>query len=138
MLPALDERERVAAFRVGVLTTLAACALAPLSGASSVPREPTRIPGTFAADRRPLPPLRIPAFRATRDPFQPQAADVPANSLTRAVVFGREPRAIVDLGGKEMLVEVGDAIAGMRVSSIDDNGVVLSDGTRIPLRSGQP
>jgi hypothetical protein len=139
MLPTLDDKQRAAMFRWGVLISLAAMTLGPsaVSPASSVDmKSPADAPSETPV--RTLPAFAIPAVRLGSDPFVAKAADVPAGTAVRAVIFGGAPRALIEIGGKELMVGVGDAIAGVRVLAIEDRGVSLSDGSFIPIRGVKP
>ncbi|HEY9085241.1 MAG TPA: hypothetical protein VIN40_04795 [Candidatus Tyrphobacter sp.] len=137
MLPALHDRERAVLFRWALLIAGAACALAPLNGAPSSSGVRTAAP-SGAWESPGLPRLRFPEVRVGRDPFVPQASDLPANAVVRAVILGDSPHALIEIGSRTMLVGIGDVLAGARVSAIDDSGVVLSDGSRVPLHGEVP
>lgn len=133
MLPQLCDKQRRAFLRLGVFLACSAIALSPLAGAPAVPR-PHPSYGTIAlyGNLRPDPvTTMMPLGR--RDPFAPRAADFQQGSVVRAVLLGPIPRALVDLGSDEHLVGVGDTIGGVEIEVIDDSGIVLSDGSRIPL-----
>lgn len=74
-------------------------------------------------------PSRMGPLALVRDPFVPQAAELPQGVVVRAVVLGTAPHALVELGGETVLVGVGDTIGGVPVVAIDDRGVRLADGT---------
>jgi hypothetical protein len=137
MLTPLHDRQRAVLFRWGVLAVFAASALAPLSG---LPSREARLPGTTSlqTNLRPLPPFRLPAILIGPDPFIPKAAAIPSNAAVSGVIFGGAPHALIEIGGKELIVGIGDPIGGARVVRLDDRGVYLSDGSLIPLRGVQP
>ncbi len=119
--------------RTGILMMMLACALAPFCGVTSADegahvvrsREGDR--GSFTSFVREQPSL------PKRDPFVATAVDLPHDAAVQAIVIDGKARALVRLGGKTAIVGVGDTIAQLTVVSIGRNGVVLSDGTRIPL-----
>jgi hypothetical protein len=138
MLPALHDNQRTVMFRWGMLVMVASIALGPLSG-SPANVAATRSPGEqIQAELKPLPGFTLPALPMAPDPFTPRAAVIPSGTVVHAVVFGGSPRALIQIGSRESIVGVGDTIVGVRVMKIDDRGVLLSDGSFIPLRSARP
>lgn len=138
--------------------------LAPLAGRSSleVARERTIFAARFA-----VPVLdndsKMPALRVIRDPFVPESAapidahsdgGAPGTRVTRgtptgyivpgaaplvtAIVTGASPLALVDDGTRVRVVRRGDALAGSTVTAIDERGVRLKSGTRLPLSQDVP
>lgn len=138
MLPRLHDRQRGALFRWGVLAVVAASALGPLSGSPAGVRSRVGSALELRVDLEPLPRLSFPSVRIGADPFAAKAANVAAGTVVRAVIFGETPRALIEIGNKEVIVGVGDIVAGVRVREIDDRGVHLSDGSFIPLRGTSP
>jgi len=136
-LPALYDGQRAVIFRWGMLLAAAACALAPLSGASSAtPRN--GVAGARIRIGR-LAPLGVPSpIALKRDPFIPRAAELPSGTVVEAVLLGESPHALISVGAQTAIVGVGDAVAGIRIQSIDARGVRLADGTRLWLRGAAP
>jgi hypothetical protein len=133
MLPALCDEERSLVFRWALLIAGAACALAPLNGSSSNTSVRLRTAGDSLSARYRLSTFHPQGFQVARDPFVPQAADLPANAVVRAVLLGETPHALIETGNRTILVGIGDVFAGVRITRIDDGGVLLSDGSRILL-----
>jgi len=70
-----------------------------------------------------------------------ESAAEPTRTLAlKATIAGPEPVAYVEDGQTLQIVRPGDAIAGLRVRSIDLHGVVFDDGTQLelPERSSPP
>jgi hypothetical protein len=137
VLPPLDDRQRRALLRFGIFLAGAAIALSPLVGVPAVPLGGSRENAKVQYEFQPEPRVTIMPL-GQRDPFAPQAADLPQGAVTLAVLLGAAPRAIVEIGSVESLVGVGDRIANVRVTAIDDGGVLLSDGSRIHLKGDTP
>ncbi len=138
MLPALYDRERSALLRWALLIAGGACALAPLNGASSGSGVPLPSAREDRQSSQSLLRFRLPSFHIGRDPFIPQVAELPADAVVRAVVLGETPHALIEIGSRTMLVGIGDVLGGVRVEAIDDTGVLLSDGSRVPLHGVTP
>lgn len=135
IIPALYDDQRGAAFRWGVLLVMAACALMPLAGSTTV--RPHVAKNAFGdlpiADEPSSNAASFPTLR--RDPFVPTATDVPDGVRVEAVVFGPAPRALVQVGSQSMVVAVGDRLLGTRVDAIEQTGIRLGDGTWLGLGS---
>ncbi len=103
-----------------------------------------------------LAPVAIAPVAPRRDPFRapdsdastavgglvlPENAggDAPAFGLAhgalavRAVVLGREPRALVEIDGHVAVVRVGTRLAGAMITGIDAHGLTLAGGRRVAL-----
>ncbi|HUY42075.1 MAG TPA: hypothetical protein VMV82_11015 [Candidatus Dormibacteraeota bacterium] len=86
-----------------------------------------------------LAPLGVPSpIALKRDPFIPRAAELPSGTVVEAVLLGESPHALISVGAQTAIVGVGDAVAGIRIQSIDARGVRLADGTRLWLRGAAP
>jgi len=70
---------------------------------------------------------------ANGTPLPPAAEGVPNQVVVRAVVIGPSSRALVDQNGKVSVLAVGDMLGGVPIQSIDSQGIVLSNGTRIAM-----
>ena len=81
-------------------------------------------------------PLLIPDVVVKRDPFVAQVRPLPSGTFVVAVILGATPRALLELGRQTRIVGLGDSVAGYRVVAIDERGIVLSDGNRLPARTG--
>jgi hypothetical protein len=57
----------------------------------------------------------------------------PAAARVTAIATGSQPTAIVEDGGTERLVAVGDPLGGSTVAAIREGGVVLRDGRLLSL-----
>ncbi|MGD1066971.1 MAG: hypothetical protein ABR975_09160 [Vulcanimicrobiaceae bacterium] len=78
----------------------------------------------------------IPAVPAALPILPPNAAAPNATVRVAAIVTGAHPFALItDERGPHLLAR-GDRIAGSVVATIDGTGVMLVDGSRLPLRSG--
>ncbi len=136
-LPALYDGQRAVVFRWGMLLAAAASALAPLSGASSATASGAVASALIRIGR--LGPLGIPSqVVLRRDPFVPRAAELSPGTVVEAVLLGESPHALVSVGPEATVVGIGDLVGGIRVQSIDANGIRLSDGTRLWLRGSAP
>ena len=132
--PALYDDQRATLFRWGLSAIVAACALAPLCGESSMQHDRTSPVHTLSPAALPAASTPAPAV-LNRDPFVPRAIELPGDVAVRAVVMGAKPHALVDIGAQTILVGVGDEVGGARVVTIDDTGVRLTDGTLIRFES---
>lgn len=83
-------------------------------------------------------PLRVPDVVVKRDPFVPQVQPLPSGTFVVAVILGITPRALLELGRQTRIVGLGDSVAGCRVIGIDEGGILLSDGNRLPVRAERP
>ncbi len=52
------------------------------------------------------------------------------------IIGGDRPRALVRVGADERIVAIGESIDGIRIVGIDDAGVRLTSGVRLPLDAG--
>jgi len=57
---------------------------------------------------------------------------VPAFAV-KAVVLGADPRALLDVGGSVRVVGIGDIVGTRVIRAIDESGLTLADGTKVPL-----
>lgn len=131
--PALRDSQRSVIFRWGSLATFAAIALSPLNGSGTMRSSGaiTNMGVAFA----PLPPYVPPRIvTARRDPFVPEAEELPQGSVVQAIVLGPTAHALVHVGSRIELVGIGDRVGGTSVVIIDKNGIWLADGTHIPMR----
>ncbi len=55
--------------------------------------------------------------------------------IVRAVVLGPQSRALVESSGTVQVLGVGDSLSGEAITAIDARGIILADGSRLPLRS---
>lgn len=123
-----------------------ACAFALVcaaAGAATGDGESTR----GAAAARTAVVSRIPAapivpIGVVRDPFvadEMSATAAPKRAarwdsvVVRAVALGENARALIDDGGSERIVAAGDLVLGSRVAAIVPGGLVLTNGSRLPL-----
>lgn len=166
MLPALYDDERRAIARVAGMLVLGAACVLPMTvqGSAVASADETNAPHAAAIPHLPGP-LTFPAYTLTRDPFEtdraiaagaPRSAiavvlppnigagadgddAVPAsgNLAVRAIVLGERSRALVEEGGNVRVVGIGDAVDGLTVTEITASGIVLSDGSRVPLAEGR-
>lgn len=60
----------------------------------------------------------------------PAALSAKAPAL-RAVILGATPKALIDVGGRSMLVGLGSPLLGSSVAAIRTDGIVLQDGERL-------
>lgn len=144
MLPALQDRERVAIWKAACVLAFIVLCLAPFDSQSSVRVKDTR--GEEAVQQRIAFPkddvvAMLPAIR--RDPFVASAHAIAEERSTlfdtfivQAVELGPEPGALVDTGHGSALVHVGESIAGSPIVAIDSGGVALSNGVRLLLHPG--
>jgi hypothetical protein len=134
-VPALYDHERTIAFRWGACIAVGAAAIVPLTASTSVPSAAPDVRASVAAPQSLPPYVRVAAGRADRDPFVPQAVELPEDAEVQAVIFGDVPRAVIAYGGKTILVGIGDTVLGLRVTAITSQGVELSDGIQVPMRT---
>lgn len=139
MLPALYDSARATLFRWSLLAVGSGVAFMPLVGSTSVMKADGSTPiGGVLAGTQAMPALRAGRVSAARDPFVPQAVELPENATVRAVILGTTPHALLELGSRTVVVGIGDIVGGLRVSEIDDRGVLLSDGSLLPMQGVQP
>ena len=150
MLPGLFDDERAALRRLAAMLVAGALALLPLTSQRSLdagaaaaedsaatPSAPPRLsrmtfPG-FDVERDPFVPARVQsqaAFRATGPPAAP--------ALVRAIVTGSPTRALLETGGTVRIVAPGDRIGERTILDILPAGIVLSDGTHLPIVASTP
>lgn len=140
MLLPLNARTRRTTLRVGLSATIGAMSLLalalPASGVALEGGAALRHPASLPT---PLPPLAVPTVDVERDPFISDRPPGPAGQITvRAIVLGASPKALVDEGGDERIVGVGDAIAGGRITGMSSDGIALDDGRHIPFDGTSP
>lgn len=152
----LTERERRLLTVISLMLCGGSIALLPLT-AESARNESRPIDARSASSPWAPPAVTYAALRVSRDPFQPfrgtmplapalAGADssemaLPPNAgavIVRAVVLGPQSRALVEIGGRVNVLGVGDELASGTIASIDERGVVLSSGARIPLTKDRP
>lgn len=139
--------------RTALLVAAVAC-YAGAAASAAVPRGPAFARTIDAPQRRVAArSAPVPAVTLVRDPFAAAPDDdpgtprpipspvalpqrvSPASAPPRllAVVTGPEPTAIVDEGGRSMVVTLHTRISGSEVVAIDDAGVCLSDGRTLSI-----
>ena len=77
--------------------------------------------------RDPLVPHRAPRPKTTARPKTTPKPAAPRYTVV-AVIIDENPRAIMQTGGKNVVVKVGDELGGRKVVSIRDDGVTTDDG----------
>lgn len=78
----------------------------------------------------------FPTVYVERDPFYQEGASRDASSapvVVRAVASGPKAAALIEEGGRTRLVLVGDVVEGSRLVAIDDGGLLLASGARVPV-----
>jgi len=50
-----------------------------------------------------------------------------------AIVTGTEPAAVIEVGSEAQLVTIGDPLEASTITTIDDDGIGLANGHRLPL-----
>jgi len=135
---------------IGAICCLSALFLAPLAASPGVPsRDADRVLSDL--QRLPPAPPTLPRERqlvVSRDPFaEPPAIAARLNSLrssqaagmvirVEGIIGGDRPRALVRVGADERIVAIGESIDGIRIVGIDDAGIRLTSGVRLPLDAG--
>jgi hypothetical protein len=121
-----------------------------LDETSPLPPAPPALPGR----------IRYPAPDVRRDPFVPNdsmtaawrddagSIVLPPNAgagqrnsstpLLRGLVLGLQPSALVEIGGRSVIVKTGSPLLGSSVTSIGKNGVLLEDGEELRFPERRP
>ena len=152
-LPPLNGKQRRLYARCALSTCALALALLPLTS-----RVESRGDGLGARGARAfaLPDvpgaLTFPQALVRHDPFAERSGDafaaddddapdfvLPPNAaadavpVVRAIVMGNNPRALVDIGGRTVIVRAGGLLGETKIVRIDADGVLLENGNRIVL-----
>lgn len=147
VLPPLAEPGRRRLFAAAATLCIVPVLLAPLAGRSSFEMQAERevFERRFVAAPASANAINTPVV--SRDPFIAQTSETESahvatataskaaqgTAVVRAIVSGPSPRALVEEGGRVRIVADGDVVSGARVISIDETGVLLSNGTVLTL-----
>jgi hypothetical protein len=150
VLPALLDQERRLMRRIAFALCSAAVGIIPLTVPSSFSAGAATAPMEHAAQvGNDLGKLLFPAIALGRDPFVPDAAFAASDGaaehpqdtgspIVRAVVSGAQAHALIEVAGVVRVVSIGDAVGNATVTAIVADAVLLSSGTRLPLKSERP
>jgi hypothetical protein len=158
MIQPITTNRRRNALRVSVTLCTVAMLLLPLAASPQSGATATSGPeGAIALPAIP-PPLTYPDVTVRHDPFDrpavalvdadggvlpagfvlPPNAGIASPPRVDAVILGTEPKALVEVDGRSVIVSVGTKIEGSSVVGIDSQGIDLENGERLVFASPQP